>query len=385
MKKLLLSALLISSTSFAVSFEYPYLYKDPRAMGMGGAYVAVGGTSSSVFYNPAGLSKIKKDAGWEINLLKINVAWGKNSINFVNDLKDALNAKDGDYVKPPDGNDTDDQLKAVNEVIKAYQGENLHASVNNYTSISKKGDKIGFTLGVLISAKSDSITHQGFGTEGVIEEHANITYGPVLGLSYDALNGKLNIGISGKYLYRKTVNHYFTARELIENENNLDDYILNKVAKDGTAFGGDFGVIYNIDKISWMPISLGASVLNIGDLNFGDAGKVPMTVNAGIALKPKIPIFDWTFALDYVDITQNIKQDKDKMKKIRAGAEIGLLDRWWGGLKLRGGIYQGYLTAGAELRFLLFTAMFTTYEEEVGAYAGQKGDRRYMLTFALGW
>ncbi len=385
MKKILLSALLISSSSFAVTFEYPYLYKDPRAMGMGGAYVAVGGTSSSVFYNPAGIAKINKKAGWEINLLKINLAWGKNSVDFMNDLQDALDAKDGDYVQPPDGKDDDDQLKAVNEVIKKYQGENLHVSANNYTSISKKWDKVGFTLGVLVSMKSDSITHQGFGIEGVIEEHANITYGPVLGFSYDALDGNLNIGLSGKYLYRKTIDHYFTSRELVEHENDLSDYILNEVAKDGTAFGGDLGVIYNIDKISWLPISIGASILNIGDLDFGDAGKVPMTVNAGIALKPKIPIFDWTFALDYVDITQNIKEDDDKGKRIRAGVEVGLLDRWWGGLKVRGGVYQGYLTAGAELRVFLLTAMFTTYEEEVGAYAGQKGDRRYMLTFALGW
>ncbi len=381
MRKLLLSALFISTTSLAANFEYPYLYKDPRAMGMGGAYVAVGGTSSSVFYNPAGLSKIKKEAGFEVNLLKVSIGVGKNSLNFIKDMKDALNTGDLNH----DGKKSDDQLKAVNTVVKKYQGENLHFLLNDYTSISKKWGKVGFTLGILANVKTDTITHQGFGAEGLIEEHGNITLGPVLGLSYDALDGKLSIGLSGKYLHRESLNHTFTSRELVEKSDTLDTYITKTLAKKGNAFGGDLGVIYNINKISWLPMSVGASILNIGDLNFGDAGKVPMTVNAGIALKPKIPIFDWTFALDYVDITQNIKQDKDKMKRIRAGAEIGLLDRWWGGLKLRGGIYQGYLTAGAELRFLLFTAMFTTYEEEVGAYAGQKGDRRYMLTFALGW
>lgn len=381
MRKLILSALLASTTSFAVTFEYPYLYKDPRAMGMGGAYVAVGGTSSSVFYNPAGLSKIKKEAGFEVNLLKLTVGAGKNSSNFVNDMMDALDTGDLNG----DGDESDDQIRAVNEVVKKYQGENLHINFNNYSSISKKFSKVGFTLGVLVNMKSDTITHQGFGVEGVIEEHGSLTAGPVLGLSYDALDGALNIGISGKYLIKSSVDHFFTTREVVENENNLDTYITETVAKDGSAFGGDIGIIYNLNAIPWLPISIGVSALNIGDLDFGDAGKVPMTFNAGIALKPKIPIFDWTFAIDYVDITNNYEEDSDKGKRIRAGAEISVLDRSWGGLKIRGGMYQGYWTAGAELRVLLFTVMITSYEEEVGAYAGQKGDRRYLLTLGLGW
>lgn len=49
MKKIVLSLGLISFPALAVTYEYPYLYKDPRAMGMGGAYIAVGGTASSVF------------------------------------------------------------------------------------------------------------------------------------------------------------------------------------------------------------------------------------------------------------------------------------------------------------------------------------------------
>ncbi len=381
MKKILISSLIIATTSFAENFEYPYLYKDPKAMGMGGAYTAVGGTSSAIFYNPAGISKINKDAGFEINLLKLSVGFGKNSIKFVKDLQNAFDTGDLNN----NGKTSDDQLRAVNKVIKKYQGENLHIEVNDYSSISRKWSKIGFTIGFLLNANSNSITHQGFGTEGVLEEHMNIIYGPTLGLSYDALDGKLNLGVSGKFLHKKSVNHYFTPREIVEHENNMDNYITKTLAKDGSAFGADLGVIYNIDKFPLVPISVGASLLNIGDLNFGKAGKIPMTANIGVALKPQLPIFDWTIALDYVDLTNNYKQDKDKLKRVRAGAEIGLLDRWWGGLKVRGGIYQGYLTAGAELRLLLLTAMFTTYEEEVGAYAGQKGDRRYLLTLSIGW
>jgi len=384
MKKLLLSTLLFSTASFAITYEYPYLYKDPRALGMGNSYIAVGGTSSSVFYNPAGLSKINKNAGFEVDLLRLTVGWGKNSIDFINDLSDALDAQDGDYIQPKDGDDGDDQLYAVNEVIKKYQGENLHFTVNNYSSISRKWDKLALTIGFLVDVKSNTITHQGFGLGGLIEEHGSFTFGPLLGASYDFLNGDLSIGMSAKYLYRKTVDHYFTSREIVENEDNLDTYITETVAKDGTAFGGDIGVIYNIDKFDFMPISVGASILNIGDLDFGEAGKIPMTFNVGIAIKPKLPIFDWTIAIDYVDLTNNF-EDSDKLKRLRGGVEVSFFDNKWSSLKLRGGVYQGYFTGGAEFRLLLFTAMFTTYEEEVGAYAGQKGDRRYLITLGFGW
>ncbi len=58
--------------------EYPYIYKSTRAMGMGGAYTAVGGRVDSLFYNPAGLINIPRDKGWEFNLINVSAEYGKN-------------------------------------------------------------------------------------------------------------------------------------------------------------------------------------------------------------------------------------------------------------------------------------------------------------------
>ncbi|MEW6215782.1 MAG: hypothetical protein AB1478_11390, partial [Nitrospirota bacterium] len=41
--------------------EYPYLYKSPKAMGLGGAYTAIGGRVDTLFYNPAGLSNMPRE------------------------------------------------------------------------------------------------------------------------------------------------------------------------------------------------------------------------------------------------------------------------------------------------------------------------------------
>jgi len=54
-------------------------------------------------------------------------------------------------------------------------------------------------------------------------------------------------------------------------------------------------------------------------------------------------------------------------------------------MALRTGLYQGYYTAGADLRLTIVKLMFTTYAEEVGAYAGQDEDRRYLLSVGFGW
>ena len=388
MKKIVLSLGILSSSALAVTYEYPYLYKDPRAMGMGGAYTAVGGTASSVFYNPAGLGYINREAGWEINIIKANMGVSENIIDFIDDLNNALDAQDGDYITPGDGDNADDQLYAVNEVLKAYQGKNLHLDIANFSSIAKKGEKFGFALGFLASLKSDNKTHQGFGSEGVLETDTNVTAGGVFGLSYDfnMNNSKLIAGVSVKYMYRETLKHNFTSRELVEHEDNLDTYITEELSKSGSAAGFDAGIIYSLAENSFLRPSVGFSLLNIGDLDFGEAGKIPMTANVGLALRPQIKFLkDWILAIDYVDIFNGYEEDSDIGKRIRVGAEVKLWDNALTTFALRVGSYQGYATAGADLRLAIINLNFTTYAEEVGAYSGQDEDRRYLLGLYLGW
>ena len=73
-----------------ISREYPYFYKSPRAMGMGGAYVAVGGSADTLFYNPAGLSNLPADNGWEVNLIGLTAAASENVVDFIEGMQDAF-------------------------------------------------------------------------------------------------------------------------------------------------------------------------------------------------------------------------------------------------------------------------------------------------------
>lgn len=361
--------------------EYPYLYKSPRAMGMGGAYTAIGGKVDTLFYNPAGLSNMPKDKGWEFNLLNLNAEAGKDVKDFYDDMNDALDTKDLNG----DGDDSDDQLRAVNDILAKYRGKNLHIRIADFTSLGKNFDSMAFGLGGLASVRADMMTHQGFGPEGFLEINGDATYGGIAGLSIRLMDG-LYGGLSVKALHRETLVHMFTARELVEHEDDLDKYIKDELRVSGNAVGFDTGLLYKFAQDSWLKPSVGISVLNIGDLKFGDAGKIPMTVNTGLAINPDIPVFrSLTIGLDYVDLFNNFEQDSDKGKRLRFGGDLQLFDKALAAMGVRAGLYQGYPTFGVDLRLLIFSLSYVTYAEEVGAYAGQDKDRRHLVTLNVGW
>lgn len=381
----LLSALLIVFPASAFAdpsmLEYPYIYKSTRAMGMGGAYTAVGGRVDSLFYNPAGLINIPQDKGWEVNLINLSVEYGKNSEQFLKDMKDAFDTQDLNG----DGSSNDDQLRAVNDVLAKYRGENLHLRVADFTSIGHSYDRWAFGVGGIGSGRLDALTHQGFGSDGFLEVDADATYGALGGFSY-GVTDNLFAGISVKSLHRETLIHNFTARELVDNQNNLSDYIQKDLKKSGDATGFDLGVIWKFAPASPLKPTFGASIMNVGNLNFGAAGTLPQTVNLGVAINPSIP---WsrslTVAADYVDLLNNFKQDKDMAKRLRFGAELQIFDILPAEVALRAGWYNSSPTLGFDVRLLIFTISYAMYTEELGAYAGQDKDKRQLVTLDIGW
>lgn len=360
--------------------QYPYLYKSPRAMGMGGAYIAIGGRTDAVFYNPAALSNMP-EKNWEINLLGLSGEIGKNVLDFVSDLSDAFDTGDLDR----DGDEGDDQLVAVNDVLAKYRGKNLHLGIADWSSIGRNQGSWAMAVGGIARLRLDAMTHQGFGSNGLLEINSDLIGGGIVSLSIGLGKGFYG-GLGIKALHRESLVHSFTARELVEKQDNLDKYITEELRKSGNAIGFDLGMLYKFYQDSWLRPSAGLSIMNIGDLKFGEAGKIPMTVNIGASINPEIPVFDsFTFGIDYVDILNNYKEDKDIPKRLRLGGELYLLDRKLMSLGLRAGLYQGYATFGADLRLLLFTVSYVTYAEEVGAYAGQDSDRRHLVFFNVGW
>jgi hypothetical protein len=364
-----------------ISREYPYIYKSPRAMGMGGAYVAVGGTADALFYNPAGLNNLPDANGWEVNLIGLTGVASDNALEMIDDMQDAFDVGDLNN----DGDTDDDQLRAVNDVLAEFRGENIHLTISDFVSIAKKTGKTSIALGGLANLRVDGLSHQGLGSNGLLDVVAEAHFGGIGGLSYEMFDN-FYVGAALKYIYKESMIHTFTSREIVDNQDTLEDYLTNDLRENGDAVGVDAGVIYSFLGLKSLNPAIGLSVLNIGDMDFGDAGKMPMTANVGLSIKPEIPAFEHLIiALDYVDMFNNFSQDSDIPKRLRFGGELCLFKKKAIGMMVRAGLYQGYATAGIDLRLGLLTLAYVTYAEEVGAYAGQDDDRRHLAMINLGW
>jgi len=376
---LIITELTFPSCLSAATLEYPYLYKSPRSMGMGGAGVAIGGRFDSIFMNPANLTDLPSD-NWEVNLLNFSLGYGKNVEEFIDDIDAATDVGDLNG----DGDTSDDELTAVNNVLQEYRGANMHFDASVLSSMARGGEAVSWGVGALGSFRMNMIPHEGFGSGGLLEVHSALDYGYIIGAAFNK-SRKFHPGFSLKFINRDSVDHSFSAREIVENEDNLDDYLTDEVVNKGTAFGFDAGLIYEMNDILMKP-AIGFSVLNIGDLDFGEAGSIPMTLNLGISAKADLPVLgNILTGFDIVDVTGEFHEDSDMVKRLRMGLEMLVVDNTLSTIALRAGLYQGYGTFGADLRLAMFSLSYNTYAEEIGAYAGQRADRRHVISFAVRW
>lgn len=395
MRKLVSIALLCATTSlFALYAEHASLYKDPRVMGMGGANVAVGGYSSSVFSNPAGLANINKEHEFVVDLLSIGVAYSSDGMDFIDDVDNVETSS----VNP---NATNDMIN----VLRKYSGDNFHVRFDNYTAISKNSDEFAWSIGLLAAAESNFMAHPNGGSQGLLSTSTRAYGGVVLGVAkpYETSMGRLDVGVGLKYIKLKSYEGSLSVNDLIGNED-VSDLIERKYEKDNSGIGIDLGVNYHPMPDSFWNPSFGISILNIGSMDMDDYyGGQPMTVNIGASVTPDVSFVDkLVVAVDYVDLldenklriydmgTDNVVMYKDYdesdyMKRLRLGVSIGLIDTMFLSTTLNAGMYQGAYTAGIDFHVALLRLTAATYEEQVGTGDIDISDRRYMGQISISW
>lgn len=393
MQKTLLVLSLSASALLAGYSEHAYLYKDARIMGMGGANVAVGGYSTALFHNPAGLKTIKKSHGLEVELLGFNLSGSSKIQEFVSDLNDA-------------GGDT----SAISNVLEKYSGDHFNANVGDYSSVSYNGGEYAWSVGLLMNADVNLIPHGNGGTNDLLETHSRVYGGITAGVakSYENIGpGTLDVGVGLKYISQKSYEAGLTVTELANNQDDLGQYLQDKYEKESSGIGLDLGVVYKLFPENYWHPSFGLSILNIGGMGMDDQyGKQPMTVNLGASIRPELPFFEhFIVAVDYVDLfnanetrfynftdaggTTEISytdySESDFMKRLRLGVSAGLIDNSWFLATVNAGLYQSNYTLGVDLQASVVKFSFATYAEEIGPEAGELTDRRYMAYLGLGW
>lgn len=392
MKKALWISTIAATSLMAGYAQHAYVYNDARIMAMGGANVAVGGYSTSVFSNPAGLLGIKKEHGFEVELLGLQATYSSGAADFAQDLSDAA--------------DTEDDAE-IAKVIQKYSGDYFHIDASNYSSLSKNGDFLAWSVGLLAASDVNLIPHANDATK-LLEVHGRVYGGLVLSgaKAFDGVGpGTLDAGITVKYIAQKSYDAALSTSEILDNSDDLGSYLQDTYGVDNSAIGLDLGVNYHPFPDNALHPSFGLSVLNVGGLDMGDNyGSVPMTVNLGVGIAPEVALIeDLKVAVDYCDILNAQKgylyertlasnayvrtelDDTDFMKRLRMGVSATLIDTGWVMTNVSLGMYQGAYTAGIDMQLAIVKLTAATYEEQVGLTAGDWTDRRYTLALGIGW
>jgi hypothetical protein len=384
LNKTLTLSLLLTASLWSLNYQHQTLYKDISVMGMGGANVAIGGKASSLFYNPAGLSKIPKEYGPELNLININATVNDNILKFLDDMDTATS-------NPPKITPDDDinEKLATLQVIDDYVGKNIHIDLNDFTSYGQKYQKFAFGGGLIVGLTSDFKTHRPL--HKVLESQGMLYKGLAMGLSYDIDDNEIKnlkgftVAAGFKYIQSKNWDHTFSLAEILLHNDDFADYLVDTIAIDSTSTVFDLGIIYPLTH----EITLGASILNIGGIGSKSGVYIPATINFGLGYTKRLDgdafLNQFRVAVDYVDFSNQQRDDSDFTKRFRFGLEGNVFDGWFSTLTLRTGVYQGTLTYGAEFRLSALTIGYAAYTEELGAYVGQNEDKRQMVNVAIAW
>ena len=214
------------------------------------------------------------------------------------------------------------------------------------------------------------------------------------GMAFSFLDYQLDVGIGGKIVQRAGFDGeiHITDKAIIEASNGNSDKALeeaNNLGGTKAAFAPDFGMIYHMDGIHNLSPKIAVSVQNIGDLDFEKVGKIPMTVNTGIATESELQGFDIILAADYHDLLDGHKLASEgntfTERNLKLGLEVGW-NRIFNGhhvFAFRLGRNGPYNSQGMTLNVFGVKMDFAKYSQEVGGYAGEQEDKRWSFQLGL--
>jgi hypothetical protein len=332
-----------------------------RPLAMGNAYVAVADDFNALFYNPAGLARLKE---WDGELINPTLAVSKNTTTFV---KDAMELSSG-------GADSTEQTL---EMFEEQTGKSQYFSLGFTPHLVFP--KFGFAIGAEIVGSL------------VFHRYPSVDFdaGPRLIIpivfAKNFLENRLSVGVGVKYRLRGGVNHEFSIQDMeafskkSEEGPQIDDYV-----EGGSGIGADIGILFTPSEK--MDPTLGISLTDVGGTPYkkldvqgkalGAPDPVPPSLNVGLSIKPIKT--ERIYLLNSLDV-HSANLPMSFSKKLNFGTELGLGSI----IKIQAGLHQGYLSGGFQFDVGLLNLRAVSYSEELGTAAGQVEDRRYALQLKL--
>ncbi len=335
-----------------------------RQTGMGNTGIALADDLNCLWYNPAGLADIKR---LHVNLFDFTM--GADSMDSFNRLKNAIFKSDFQNLIRPDSEFL--RFSIAPQVAMPYFSFSLYENLQGF-----------FDLGNLNSLDlTKEIQAVGYNDLGLIA-----------GIAIPFSN-YFSLGVSARAFQRTGMDTNVTVGDFAssatsqqEITSNIYDYLKN-MAGAGAAVGVNAGALIKVplagkDAPTW---KLAATVEDIGNTTFTKlAGKlnappsIRQTINFGTAMNwKKSKTFTWNNEIDYRDFMDN----SAVFRHIHFGSEFR-----WNWIGIRGGVSQGYYTAGISLETPPHTRIhFSTYGVEVGNGAKEREQRWYLVQLIIGF
>jgi hypothetical protein len=211
-----------------------------------------------------------------------------------------------------------------------------------------------------------------------------VQYGVVGGLAFDFMDELLDVGATFKMVSRRGVGKTVHIVDF------LDDDFSKNIEKEfdaKTLFSPDVGAIYHLDQLYNLQTKVAFVMKNVGGMDFGSSGKIPMTFDMGVSTESELVGFDIIMALDYVDITGKTTRKKSFSRNLKMGVEVGVFKRTNGhhALSFRVGRNGPYSTMGFTLNppYIPIKIDYANWSEEVGLVGGEIEDKRQSVQLAF--
>lgn len=335
--------------------------------GMGRAYSAIADDWLSLYYNPAGLAMVK---GVDFQLFDIRVGTNNDVLGNYNTFKSLGKAG------------------SISDTINTFHGQHLQLKTSNHTQITFPGVALGFVYDV--NADIDIQNNANTQTNMRFVRDMGFLLGGGFGVG--GKDKPLRMGATFKYIRRVGGERYIPFTMLAGNRTE----ITNQFNAAGWGFGADVGMQWKLPSKGGTEVITSFVWHDIGHTAFGTPQqqdtptRIQQNITAGFALRfpiqgkqdrrrvrrygPKRSSSHLSFVFDYSHA--NIPWHVEQMgKHLHAGINLDIPI-----LSFQVGVNQSALSLGTSFDIGIARVSAATWGEELGSFAGQRVDRRYLLS-----
>lgn len=358
----------VLTPAFAWSRELPMPEQGVITYGMGRAYSAVADDGLSLFYNPAGLAMVKKV---EIQLFDVRLSSNQDTVSNLSGVKDLGKSSSS----------------TVASVINKYMGKHLMTSGGNTSQITVPHFAVALTYDVHLDFDMQNATYPDTDMRFTKDFGIHVGGGVGIGKRQD-----FRIGSTISFLNRTGGTQDITVSDIAGRKSGLT----SRFGANGSGVGGKLGVQYRLPTPGTTEYTASFVWHDIGDTSFGGLtavnppSRIEQNMVAGFAIRlpiggnqnrrllrrygPTRSKNSLSFAFDYSYLNYSWNREH-YLKHVHLGTNLDLPI-----LSVQLGMNQTSLTFGLGFDIGLVRVALATYGEELGSYAGQRRDRRYILS-----